>query len=231
MPSITSIRTPTRSPGAGRASAWTAEMRLVVLDDGRRFRVDVEQVARFRLAPGGDIDDALLRNLEAQDQYRRVREQAIRLLAARPRSTADLRARLLRSGAPDGHVCTVLTDLAAAGYLDDLAFARGWIVSRMASRACGIRRLRWELREKGVPTPLVEQAIRQAFGEQDPDRVEELHARALASRRLGAYGRLAPEVQARRLAGFLERRGFAEATIARVLRTVGRNRTSDAFGG
>jgi len=206
-------------------------MRLIVLDDGRSLYVDVEQVATFRLAPGCDIDDLLLQILQRQDDYRRIRGQAIRLLAARPRSTADLRARLLRSGASEDQVGAVLTDLAAAGYLDDLAFARDWIVSRMATRPYGLRRLRWELRQKGVPMPLVEQAIQQAFGEEEPARAEERHACVLAFRRLGAYDRLAPDVRARRLAGFLERRGFAEATIARVLRIVDHGGTSETSAG
>lgn len=219
MASITRIRVAggtraTRGPGAG-----SGEMRLIILDDGRRVRVDAEQMARHGLVPGEAIADDLLTRLEARDLYMRAREMAVRLLAARPRTTAELRARLRRSGVSGDQIRKVISDLTAAGYLDDLAFARAWVTGRMVSRLVGLRRLRWELREKGLLPPVIEQAIREAYGEESFSAAEEECARAVIERRLPPYRRLAPEVRTRRLAGLLARRGFAASTIARVLRT------------
>ncbi len=223
MPSVVSIRASGR---AGAAYARTAgaggELRLVVLDDGRSFRVDIEAMARYRLTPGETIADDLLASLEARDAYLRAREAAVRLLAVRPRSTAELRLRLRQQRVPEGQVRAVVRDLTDAGYLNDLAFARAWISARLASRPCGVRRLRGELREKGVAAPLIEQAIWEALGEEDVSAVEERFARALIARRSHVYSRLAPETRLRRIAGLLERRGFASGTIARLLRTAGR---------
>ncbi len=194
-------------------------MRVLVLDDGRRLRVDAEQMARYGLAPGEAIADDLLVRLEAHDLYLRAREMAVRLLAVRPRTTAELRSRLRHKGVPADQVRRVISDLAVAGYLDDPAFARAWVTGRMASRLYGLRRLRWELRGKGLPPPVIEQAIREAFGEESPSAAEERCARVVLERRLPAYRRLAPEARTRRLAGLLLRRGFAAGTIARVLKT------------
>lgn len=222
MPSVVRIRVSSRA-GDSRARAVSAggELRLVVLDDGRAFRVDLEAMARYGLSPGETIADDLLAALEARDAYLRAREAAIRLLALRPRSTAELRLRLRQRRLPEEQVRAVVRDLTEAGYLDDLAFASAWITARIASRPCGIQRLRWELREKGVPAPLIEEAIREALGEEDVSAAEERYARALLARRFHAYGRLTPEARLRRIAGFLERRGFASGTIARMLRTAG----------
>lgn len=223
MPSVVSIRAPsrtgvTRTRGAG----WGSELRRIVLDDGRSFRVDLEAMVRYGLSPGETIADDLLASLEARDAYLRTREAAVRLLAVRPRSTAELRLRLRQRRMPEEQVRVVVRDLVEAGYLDDLAFARTWLSARLASRPCGIRRLRWELREKGVPAPLIEQAIRETFGEEDPAAAEERYANAVLARRAGAYRRLPLEARFRRIAGLLERRGFAAGTIARVLRAAGR---------
>ncbi len=193
-------------------------MRLIALDDGRSFRVDLEAMARYGLSPGEAVADDLLAVLEARDAYLRTREAAIRLLAVRPRSTVELGGRLRQLRLPEEQVRLVIQDLTNARYLDDLAFARAWITTRIASRPCGIRRLRWDLREKGVPTPLIEQAIREALGEEDLSVAEERYARALIERRARAHTRLTPEARLRRIAGFLERRGFAPGTIARLLR-------------
>jgi regulatory protein len=211
MPVVTRIRTPGHLPGT----------RLVALDDGRRLYADAEQVAKSGLAPGEAVEAGLLQALVAYDAYLRARQRALRLLAARPRTAAELRARLRRLRVPEEQAGAVLRDLAGAGYLDDLSFARLWVQSR-ASRPRGVARLRWELREKGVSTELIERAIREASAEEDLVAAEERQARALVERRMHAYARLAPEARLRRIAGLLERRGFAASTIARVLRAVNR---------
>ncbi len=227
MPSIVSIRASHRPGGrltrtvgsAGKGPA--GEMRLVRLDDGRALRVDAEAMASYGLVPGETIAADVLERMETRDSYIRAREMAVRLLAVRPRSTAELRARLRQRRVPDDQIRAVLDDLTQAGYLDDLAFARAWVTGRMASRPCGLGRLRWELRDKGIAPAMIEQAIREACGEEDLASAEERCARALAARRSSAYRRLAPEARMRRLAGFLQRRGFAAGTIAQVLRTTG----------
>jgi len=174
------------------------------------------------LEPGLVLEPPALVLLERRDAYRRAREVAVRLLGARPRSTAELRARLRRAGVPLESAASVIADLTSDGYLDDLEFARAWVRSRLAVRPCGALRLRSELREKGVAVPLIEQAIREAGGEEEAAVAEERRARDLAERRLRTYTRLAWGVRVRRLAGLLRRRGFAAPTIARVLRTVQR---------
>jgi len=212
-------------------SGAAAELRLVVLEDGRRFRLDAEQVSRLGIEAGNELDAPVLAALESQDAFRRAHDAAIRLLAARPRSTAELRDRLRRAGVPAGTATTVIADLASVGYLDDLEFARAWIRNRLAVRPCGLLRLRVELREKGVASALIEQAIREVDGEEDAAAAEDRRARELVARRLRAYARLTSDARVRRVAGLLERRGFAAHTIARVLRTLERRNgvgTTDA---
>ncbi|HKX18404.1 MAG TPA: regulatory protein RecX, partial [bacterium] len=202
------------------------EVRVVVLGDGRRLRVDAEDFARFALEAGLTLAPATLEHLERRDAYRRARETALRLLGTRARTIADLRARLRRLDVTPETAASVVDDLTADGYLDDLEFARTWVRARLAIRAYGALRLRSELREKGVAISFIEQAIREVYGEEDAAVAEERRARDLAERRLRGYARLDWEVRVRRLAGFLQRRGFAAPTIARVLRTVQRSRES-----
>lgn len=223
MPSVVTVRPSSRTRASRPRMAGPAgEIRLVVLDDGRCFHVDAEEMARHGLTPGAAIADDLLGRLESRDAYLRARELAVRLLALRPRSIAEVRRKLRRHRVPDEPARAVLDDLAAAGYLDDRRFACGWVANRIASRPCGVKRLRWELREKGIPPAMIEQAIREALGEEDLAVAEEGYARALVARRSSAYRRLSAEARMRRLAGLLQRRGFASTTIARVLRTLGR---------
>ena len=218
-----------RDLGRVELSAGTYALRSL-LDNGRRLRVDVEQVVLHGLAPGGEIEPSLVARLAAQEAYLRARERALRLLAIRPRSVEELRARLGRHGIPRSTLGAVIAELEAQGYLDDLAFARSWIAARAGPRAYGIGRLRLELRRRGVPSTVVDQAVREAAGA-DPDlgAAEERSALTLVERRLAAYRRLAPEQRARRIAALLSRRGFARSTIVRALKTIGGVTQVEAF--
>jgi regulatory protein len=190
---------------------------VVVLSDGRTLRAGAEEVARAGLAPGETVSGGRLEQLKARDWYWRGRETAVRLLAARPRSAAELRARLRRDRIPDDHAQAILDDLSAAGYVDDLAFARGWVASRLRRSPCGPARLRAELRERGVARTVIEQAIRDAYAEEGTSVGEAQLAAAAAERRRRVYASLPADVQARRIAQFLERRGFTPPAIVRAL--------------
>ena len=227
MPLITDIR----PPGVSRSQAKPG-WRLVVLDDGRRLRVDAEQVTRHGLEPGEAVGPRLVAGLEARDAYLRARERALRLLAVRPRSVEELRQRLVQGRAGRDAVRAVIADLVGQGYLDDLAFARAWISHRSAAGPVAATRIRWELREKRVSAAVIDQAVREGLGA-GPDlaRTEERSAIALVARRLPGYRHLPRDRQVRRLAALLGRRGFGQATIVRALRGLGRAETLEEADG
>jgi regulatory protein len=86
----------------------------------------------------------------------------------------------------------------------------------LALRPCGRRRLRAELRARGVAASVAEDAIQSLLS---GDAESEL-AMEQARGRLGHF-RGVPEVVARRrLAGWLQRRGFAPDVVARTLRAL-----------
>ena len=144
----------------------------------------------------------------------RARAVALDLLSRKAWTRRELLGRLRRRGAPVEVAEAVVADLETRGYVDDEAFARAWAESRARGRAVGSWRLREELLARGVARPLVDAAVRGAFGEAD----EEARALAAAERRLPALRRLAPESVARRLSAYLLRRGYPSAVVRRVLR-------------
>jgi len=221
-------RAPSRrlAPG-GRARG--GDMRVVILDDGRSFPVEVEEVSRCGIAVGDTVSSDVIDRLALHSLHVQARDAAMRLLATRPRSISELSFRLRQRGVQEAQIRGVVDDLSRLGYLDDLAFAREWVAARLGARPCGVAWLRRELREKGVAPALIEQAIREAFGGQDYSVIEERNARTLIEQRLRAYHHLSSNARVRRLAGLLERRGFSTATITRVLRAVRRSTVKDAL--
>ena len=142
---------------------------------------------------------------------RRARAVALDLLARKAWTCHQLRRRLARRGAPADVADAVVTDLAARGYLDDRAFAAAWAESRGSGQGLGARRLRAELRARGVDRDLVEAALTGVA------EVEETRARLLAARRLPVLAGQRPDRVARRLHDYLLRRGFRGSVARRVV--------------
>ena len=134
------------------------------------------------------------------------------LLSRRGWTEAELTARLRRRGAEPDIAAAVVADLVARGHVDDAAYARHWVTTR-ASRGYGAARLRAELRTRGVATPLIEAAVG-PLGR--GDQLEQ--ARRVATRRLAALARVAPDKASVRLRDYLLRRGFPRTVVAQVVR-------------
>lgn len=136
----------------------------------------------------------------------------LRSARARPQTVAELRDKLASRGFTDGVIDAAIARGIDAGALDDAAFARAWVGDRGLTRGYATGRLRRELRDRSVPEPLIDDALAQLDDRDDLAVVTEL-ARARAQR---MPARLPPETVARRLIGFLARRGYPEGLARRV---------------
>jgi regulatory protein len=81
-------------------------------------------------------------------------DTALRFLATRPRSEAEVRRRLARAGFAAENIEAVLQRLRGSGLVDDEAFARYWVEQRQTFRPRGPRLLRAELRQHGISPTL-----------------------------------------------------------------------------
>ncbi len=100
--------------------------------------------------------------------------------------------------------------LSGLRYLDDLAYARRWVETRLARRPMGRERLKAELSAKGVAEALAEEAIREALHAMDEE--------TLARLALRSYERKGRPILPGQAAQHLRRRGFEEDTIERIIR-------------
>jgi len=142
---------------------------------------------------------------------------AYELLARRPWTRKELTERLRRRGAPAAIAAELVAELEASGYVDDRAFAQGWVDARARQKALGRQRIAAELRAKGVARELIEAALREVFGELS----EEAQALEVARRRFPTLLKRDPRKASARLRAHLLRRGFPAEVVGTVLRRVG----------
>ncbi|MFQ3662707.1 MAG: RecX family transcriptional regulator [Chloroflexaceae bacterium] len=206
-------------PG-GIITAITAQthnsQRVNVFVDGQfAFGLGLDTLAREGLYVGQQLDGATRVRLEALAETERALSAALRLLTARPRSSAEIRQRLRQKGFGSAAVAQTLERLLTTGLLDDAAFSRYLIENRQTFRPRGARALRAELRQKGVDRETIEAAMAACAGDADAERARALAvARAALPRYAGAPDRATFD---RRLGGLLQRRGFSLDTIRPIL--------------
>lgn len=142
-------------------------------------------------------------------------EKATRLLTAKSRSSAELRRKLAQAGYEAAEVDAALEKLTRAGFLNDAQFARQFARSRLASGKRSTRRVRDELRTKGLGAELVAEAVGDVT--EDEGISDAAAAESLARRKASALRGLDRQVARRRLYGMLARRGFSPDVIGRAV--------------
>lgn len=187
----------------------------VHVDGAFRLGMAAELVLAEALRVGDDVDEARLAELEAADGSFKARDAAFSLLSYRPRTAAELTRRLKRKGHAEEVAEETVGRLGEMGVVDDAAFAESFVRDRVRLRPQGRRRMRGELRAKGVDAETADAAIAEVMAGEETSEVE--LARAAAARWKPRPAE-EPSAARRRLHGFLARRGFGGDAVRTVLR-------------
>jgi regulatory protein len=174
--------------------------------DGRyAFSLSLELLAQAGLHEGDPLSSQQVDSLRQVDVRHQAHQAALRLLAYRPRSEAEIRQRLARRGLPPQVVQETIARLREQGLLSDAAFARFWVESRNQNSPRG-RRLLWrELSAKGIERETARQAIAVVAEDDAALRAAQKKACQLQAQDYTVFRR--------RLADFLLRRGFSYPTV------------------
>jgi regulatory protein len=151
-----------------------------------------------------------------EKELTRAKNVAYRYLSYRPRSRAEIEAKLRDKEFDEAIVAAVLVDLARLGYVNDEQFARVWARGRIRLRGFGRRRIDQELKAKGVDQEIIRETFAEVFGETSETET----AKQVAEKKLRTMQHVEPEARKRRLAGLLERKGYAFDVIREVLSAV-----------
>src|SRR6185312_4599065 len=179
----------------------------VLLGSGERVRVHDRRLAEHGLAVGDELDPAACDALRDAGRADWAERRALRLIAIRPRSRAELRLRMGEWGLTETATAAVLKRLSAIGAVDDGVLAAAVVSSRRA-HAYGRLRVDADLERLRVSDDA--RAVAHTTAGDEAERARQ----ALRSR--GTHNPRDP-AELRRAAGFLQRRGFDADTVAAVL--------------
>ena len=139
---------------------------------------------------------------------------ALRVLALRDHSEAELRRKLKQKGYDDEEAEGSMTRLRELGYLDDARFARVFAESSIRNGRGYGARLKMELARRGVAAATVGEALAglsEEFG--DAFSEAEILSRTMERRFSGFDPASATEKERRRVIAYLQRKGFSLSAI------------------
>lgn len=148
----------------------------------------------------------------------RTFQRAAKLLAAKPRSIAELRERLAERCSSKTIVETVIERLREYGYLDDERYALGYASLKVKQQPIGRRRLKQNLTMKQVDRTVADEVLDQVYSETSE---EELIDQAVA-KRLRLRGRPKTRAEAKSLFDYLLRQGFPFELVSDRVRAASR---------
>lgn len=152
--------------------------RVNIFLDGRfAFSLDIAQVVDLEVKVGQKVDEKRLGELRSASEFGKLYQRTLEWALARPRSESEtrdyLRQRKLRRSAlnwqreregkkplpelQDDTMALVLKRLVEKKYVDDLKFAQYFIENRRLRKGISPRRLKMELKQKGIEDDLIQQ--------------------------------------------------------------------------
>ena len=134
------------------------------------------------------------------------------LLKFRPRSEKEIYLRLKKKKFEERIIKEVLLFLKDKDFIDDNHFAKIWIESRI-KRPLGLRRLKEELRIKGIPQEIIDskiEEIKKSYSEEDV-------VSKMAKERLHKLKGVESQKAKRRVFAYILRRGFSPEIVIDVL--------------
>ncbi|MHB8840469.1 MAG: regulatory protein RecX [Candidatus Aquicultor sp.] len=191
--------------------------RTSIFIDGAFWRAyDTETIIEAGLYRGQQLAPSELETLDFSLEKRRAVNRAVLLLSYRARSEHEVSQRLKTAGFDPEIISDAINELRRLGYLNDDDFAQSWTKSRMTSKLYGPKRIKQELKQKGIADEIIAEKLEETAS---PDKEYEL-AKKLAETKVPTYKDLDKNASFRRLSQFLLRRGYTPSTVYDVCKDV-----------
>lgn len=132
----------------------------VFLDEKYTFSLSELDLSTSGLKVGQILSQARLEELQKLSELSKIYSRAIYYLRYGPRTVRQMQQYLVRKvGFDEEDVLPVLQKLQDENYLGDAAYAQSYIYARQIGRPRSKRQLSGELRQKGVPSDIIDECL------------------------------------------------------------------------
>ena len=189
-----------------KAAIKTAGRYNIFVDEKYAFSLDESQVLSTGIRVGREYTENELESLKDESTFGKAYARALEYIMRRPRSIKELRDNAWRKQWEKPMAERVINKLIDKGYLDDAKFAEAWVRHRALGKPMSERKLRLELKQKGVSDDIANDAL-----QTDEDFDELAALRQLVLKKRQRYD------DEQKLIAYLARQGFGFDDIKTVL--------------
>ncbi len=194
----------------------------VFVDGEYTASLGAEALVTFGIREGAAVDMETLKEAVSRDNAQYAFDSAVKLIAHKMRTRAELKDRLTERGIDEAAVEDALDKLASYGYVDDAAFAGEYVRSAMQTGRWGRKAVEYRLKDKGIESNVIDEALKE-YTEEDEKRIARKQLQAAAGRLKGVEARKARQKEYAALA----RHGFDYGVISELLEAEASGATED----
>ena len=156
------------------------------------------------------------KTVNANDAAKKARVYVLKLLKSHPRTIFEVNDKLCRKGYKKETIENLIKDFREKKYLDDKAFTRLWVSSKMSLKPEGRYLLRKKLQKKGVHADIIEEVLADETSTADEYEI----ARTVALSRKKVLGGIDKTKSKKRIYDYLLRRGFDFEMVYKVIKEI-----------
>lgn len=180
----------------------------IYIDEKYSFSLSEGDLIAMGLHKDQEIEPAELERLKQNSQIGKAYDKTVRLISMRSRSHWEIEDYLKRKGYDEEVIEQVKIKLEKLGLVDDAAFAKAWVASRMAVKPRSKRQLYAELSKKHINRELIEEVLTDFGAEQELEQL-----RGIIERKRRSHQYQDPQ----KLMAYLARQGYSYDLIKQTL--------------
>lgn len=185
----------------------------IYLNDEFAFGCTMDIVLKYRLAKGQILSNEIKREMLNQEHFIKLKQEALQFATYKPRTEKQIVEAMLDRGYTSEESLLAVEFLREFNYLNDANYARMFIADSMIHKPMGERKMREELRKRGVQEFEIDDALANYL----PKDSSKDQARQAAEKKLRSLGWKSNDKQKSSLISFLQSRGFSWEIIREVV--------------
>lgn len=183
----------------------------IYIDGEFAFGLMKEIQYKYGLSEDMEIDKEFIDDILLEEERLKAKDKALKFLSYRQRSHKEIEDKLKKEGFSDEIIDKTIDFLKNYNLIDDMAFAKNFIMDKAKINKYGPEKIKYELYMKGISKDIIDKAL-EDYGDEYSIALE------LAKKKIKSYKDNDRNSIYRKLGGFLQSRGFSYECISRVLR-------------
>lgn len=183
----------------------------VYIDGEFAFGLTREIKYKYGLSENMDIDEEFIDEVLLEEERLKAKDKTLKFLSYRQRSHKEIIDKLKKEGFNDEIIEKTIDFLKSYNLIDDMAFAKNFMMDKSNINKYGPERIRYELYMKGISRDIIDKVL-EDYGDEYSIALE------LAKKKIKSYKGDDRNAIYRKLGGFLQSKGFSYECISRILR-------------